>query len=119
VGRRGGGVKEGAGDEGGGVGRAGRRGVETMVQEIEAAVAPYQVLLVTDIQLRSYRDLRQCQNQPSACPDFPPGVIEGALIRAGKWRKTGKERSFGLYDSQVTILERAEKHSRPVSAISD
>jgi hypothetical protein len=90
-----------------------------MVQEIEAAVAPYQVLLLTDIRLRSYRDLRQCQNQPSACPDFPPGVIEGALIGAGKWRKTGKKRSFGLYDSQVTILERAEKRSRPVSAISD
>jgi hypothetical protein len=106
-------------DDGVGLVRAGRSGVETMVQEIEAAVAPYQVLLLTDIQLRSYRDLRQCQNQPSACPDFPPGVIEGALIEAGKWRKTGKERSFGLYDSQVTILERAEKHSRPVSAISD
>ena len=106
-------------DDGVALVRAGRSGVGTMVQEIEAAVAPYQVLLLTDIRLRSYRDLRQCQNQPSACPDFPPGVIEGALIGAGKWRKTGKKRSFGLYDSQVTILERAEKRSRPVSAISD
>jgi hypothetical protein len=103
-------------DDGVGLVRAGRSGAETMVQEIEAAVAPYQVLLLTDIRLRSYRDLRQCQKQPSACPDFPPGAIEGALIGTGKWRKTGKERSFGLYDSQVTMLERAEKHSRPASA---
>jgi hypothetical protein len=106
-------------DDGVGLVRAGRGGVETMVQQMEVVVAPYQVLLLTDIQLRSYRDLRQCQNQPSACPGFPRGVIEGALIGTGKWRKIGKERRFGLYDSQVTILERAEKHSRPVSAISD
>jgi hypothetical protein len=106
-------------DDGGGLVRIGRRGTEAMVQEIEATVAPYQVLLLADIRLRTYRDLRQCQNQPSACPDFPSGAIEGALIGTGNWRKTGKERSFGLYDSQVTILERAEKHSRTSSAIND
>jgi len=92
-------------DDGVGLVRAGRSGAKMTVQEIEAAVAPCQVLLLTDIRLRTYRDLRQCQNQPSACPDFPPGAIEGTLIGTGKWRKTGKERSFGLYDTQVTILE--------------
>jgi hypothetical protein len=95
-------------DEGGGLVRTGRRGAEAMVQQTEATVAPYQVLLLADIRLRTYRDLRQCQDRPSACPDFPSGAIEGALIGTGKWRKTGKERNFGLWDSQVTILERAE-----------
>jgi hypothetical protein len=93
-------------DNGAGLVRAGRSGTEGMVQEIEATVIPYQVLLLTDIRLRTYKDLRQCQNQPSACPDFPPGPIEGALVGTGKWREIGKERSFGFYDCQVTILKR-------------
>jgi hypothetical protein len=94
-------------DEGGLV-RAGCRGTEGMSQQTEATVAPYRVLLLADIRLRTYRDLRQCQDQPSACPDFPSGAIEGALIGTGKWRKTSRERSFGLWDSQVTVLERAD-----------
>jgi len=107
-------------DDGIGLVRVGRRGTEaTVAQEIEATVAPYQVLLLADIRLRTYRDLRQCQKQPNACPDFPPGTIERALIRTGTWRKTGKERSFGLYDSQVTILERAEGTRRTSSAINN
>jgi hypothetical protein len=107
-------------DDGIGLVRVGRRGAEaTAPQEIEATVAPYQVLLLIDIRLRTYRDLRQCQTQPNACPDFPSGTIERALIRTGTWRKTGKERSFGLYDSQVTILERAEGTRRTSSAIND
>jgi hypothetical protein len=107
-------------DDGIGLVRVARRGTEaTVAQEIEATVAPYQVLLLTDIRLRSYRDLRQCQKQPNACPDFPSGAIERALIRTGTWRKTGKERSFGLYDSQVTKLERAEGTGRTSSAIND
>jgi hypothetical protein len=93
-------------DVGGGLVRAGRTGTEGMVQEIEATVTPYQVLLLTDIRLRTYRDLRQCQNQLSTCPDFPPGPIEGALVGTGKWRRIGKERRFGFYDCQVTILVR-------------
>ena len=107
-------------DDGIGLVRVARRGTEaTVAQEIEATVAPYQVLLLADIRLRTYRDLRQCQKQPNACPDFPPGTIERALIRTGTWRKTGKERSFGLYDSQVTILERAEGTRRTSSAINN
>lgn len=107
-------------DDGNGLVRVGRRGTEaTVPQEIEVTVAPYQVLLLTDIRLRSYRDLRQCQNQPSACRDFPSGAIERALIRTGTWRKVGKQRSFGLYDCQVTILERIEDHARTSSALND
>jgi hypothetical protein len=95
-----------AADDGVGLVRAGRTGTESMAQEIEATIAPFRVLLLADIRLRTYQDLRQCQDQPSACPDFPRGEIEGALIGTGKWRETSKERSFGLYDIQVTILER-------------
>jgi len=108
-----------AADDGVGLVRAGPSGTETMAQEIEATVAPYQVLLLADIRLRTYRELRQCLNEPGECPDSPPGAIERALVGTGKWRKTRNERSFGLYDSRVTILERAEKHSQTSSAISD
>jgi hypothetical protein len=87
--------------------RAGRNGTEGIVQDIEATVRPYQTLLLSDIRLRTYRDLRNCQNQSSACPEFPPGAIEGTLLGSGKWRQVGKERSFGLYDCQVTILKRS------------
>jgi hypothetical protein len=97
-------------DDGAGLVRAaGGRDTTAKAQEIEATVAPYRVLLLTDIRLRTYRDLRQCQNQPSACPEFPAGAIEAALIETGKWRKTHRERRFGLWDSQVTILERLKK----------
>jgi hypothetical protein len=88
--------------------RAGRRGTEAAVQEVDAALAPYRVLLLVDIRLRTYRDLRQCLSQPGACPDFSSDAIERELIDAGKWRKTEKHRNFGLWDSQVTILERSE-----------
>ena len=95
-------------DSGGGLVRAGPRGTEAAVQEIEATLAPYHVLLLVDIRLRTYRDLRQCLNQSGACPDFPSGAIERALVGAGKWRKTEKNRTLGFWDSQITIVERAE-----------
>ena len=100
-------------DDGVGLVRAARNGTEVMVQEIEATVSPYQVLLLADIRLRTYRDFRQCQHQPGACPDFPRGAVAAALIGTGKWRETGKERSFGHYDAQVTILERASGLALP------
>jgi hypothetical protein len=96
-------------DDGSGLVRPAPRGSEETVGEIEATVAPYQTLLLTDIRLRSYRDLRQCADRPSACPDFPKGMVERALIGTGKWREIGKERAFGLWDSEVTILERSQK----------
>jgi hypothetical protein len=97
-------------DEGGGLVRAAPRGAKSTIQGIEATLAPYRVLLLTDIQQRPYQELRQCLNRPTAaCPDFPPqGALEGALVGTGKWRKIDKERNFGLWDSQITILERSE-----------
>jgi hypothetical protein len=95
-------------DSAGLVRAAGGRVTVAKAQKIEAAVAPYQVLLLTDIRLRTYADLRRCQNQPRTCPEFPEGAIEVALIETGKWRKANSERKFGLWDSQVTILERSE-----------
>jgi hypothetical protein len=86
--------------------RAGGPDTAAKVHELEATVDPYQVLLLADIRLRTYRDLRQCQQQTGTCPDFPAGAIEAALIGTGKWRKTDRERSVGLWDSQVTVLER-------------
>jgi len=97
-----------ASDDGVGLVRSAPRGTEPTVQEMEATVAPYQVLLLADVRLRTYRDLRQCLDRPSACPDFPSGRLKGALIGTGKWREIDKERSFGLWDSQVTILERSK-----------
>ena len=48
-------------DDGAGLVRAAGGGTAAKAQEIEAAVTPYRVLLLTDIRLRTYRDLRQCQ----------------------------------------------------------
>ncbi|MFT4115727.1 hypothetical protein [Bradyrhizobium sp.] len=87
---------------------AGGLGANPIAQDMAAAVAPYRVLLLTDIELRTYRDIRLCQNQPMACPKFPPGPIEAALIGTGKWKKIDRQRKFGFYDSQVTVLERIE-----------
>src|SRR5579871_2148875 len=95
-------------DDGGGLVRSAPRGTEATVRDMEATVAPYKVLLLTDIRLRTFRDLRQCVNRLSACPHFPTGTLEAALIGTGKWREADKERAFGLWDSQVTILERSE-----------
>jgi hypothetical protein len=95
-------------NSGGGLVRAGPRGTEGAVQEVEATLAPYHVLLLVDIRLRTYRDLRQCLNQPGACADFPSGAIERALIDSGKWQKTEKNRNFGFWDSKITIVERSE-----------
>jgi hypothetical protein len=97
-----------ASDDGGGLVRSGPRSAEATAREMEATVAPYKTLLLTDVRLRTYRDLRQCMNRPSACPDFPPATLQAALIGTGKWREIGKERAFGLWDSEVTILERSE-----------
>src|SRR5689334_1033134 len=104
--RRGEVVQYRAPDDGVGLVRAVPRGIQEVVQSTEAAIAPYQVLLLADVRLRTYRDLRQCL--ASACPEFPEGPIERALIGTGKWRKIDSERSFGLWDSQVTTLERLQ-----------
>jgi hypothetical protein len=92
---------------GNGLVRAGPRGADAAVQDVEAAVASYKVLLLVDIRLRTYRDLRPCLQQSGACPAFPSGAIERALIDAGKWRKAETYRDLGFWDTQITVLERS------------
>ncbi len=87
---------------------AGGRDAVPAPQELGTAVAPYQALLLTDIRLRTYHDIRRCLNGPTACPEFPRGVIERALMNTGKWRKAETHRKFGIYDSQITVLYRTE-----------
>jgi hypothetical protein len=84
------------------------RVTQPSAREVEAKVAPYRFLLLVNIHLRTYRDLRQCQYQLSACPDFALGAIEGMLTGTGQWRELKVERSFGLFDTQVKILERGK-----------
>jgi hypothetical protein len=92
--------------------RAGPQGTKAVVQDMDATVAPYRVLLVADVRLRTYRDLRGCQYDAAACPEFPSSAIAGALVATGKWRIVDTRRNFGLWDSKVTTLERSENWSR-------
>jgi len=94
--------------DGRGLVRAGGRDAKATIQDMQSTIAAYRVLLLTDIRTRSYRDLRQCQNQPAACPGFPSSALAAALTGTGQWREIGKERSLGFYDAHVTVLERSE-----------
>jgi hypothetical protein len=76
-----------------------------VAQPIEIAVAPYKTILIVDVQLRSYRDVRQCQNGGSECLRLTAGAVETALTNGGKWQETKAKRMFGLYDTQVKKLE--------------
>jgi hypothetical protein len=73
-------------------------------QDIDRAVATYDTLLVVDIRLRSYRDVAACLK--GACPDFPASTAAAMLTGTGTWREVAVKRVFGLYDTQVRILER-------------
>jgi hypothetical protein len=70
------------------------------------AVAPYKDLILVDIALRTYRDIRDCNKD--ACPQFQPGVVEKALTASDRWRQIAVERKFGLYDTQIKIFRRAD-----------
>jgi hypothetical protein len=85
--------------------RAGGGASQPAPQSIVSTVAPYNHLLLVDTQLRTYRDLREYQKGESS-PSFARGVIEEMLIETGQWRESKVERSFGLYDTQVKILDR-------------
>jgi hypothetical protein len=93
--------------------RAGDGAAQPAVQQIESAVASYSHLLLIDVQLRVYRDLRQCEDQMGACPNFAAGVIEEALIGTGQWTETKVDRRFGLYDTQLKILQRVGRRVAP------
>jgi hypothetical protein len=76
-----------------------------LAQPVRTAVAPYKTLLVVDVQLRSYKDVRQCQSGGFECRRLTAGAVESALMKGGQWREMKAERMFGLYDAQVKILE--------------
>jgi hypothetical protein len=74
-------------------------------QQILAAVSPYNNLILVNVRLRTYQDIRQCN--ANACPPFAPGEVEATLIGSGHWREVAVERRFGLYDSQAKIFSRS------------
>jgi hypothetical protein len=75
------------------------------VQDIDSTLANYEHLFVVDTRLRTYRELRKCVQVKLSCPSFGRGVAED-LVKTGRWKFTGIERSFGIYDSQVKRLDR-------------
>jgi hypothetical protein len=74
-------------------------------QPIKTVVAPYKTVLVVDTRLRTYRDIRECQNGNVECRRLTSGPVELALVEGGQWREIKAERMFGLYDTQVKIFE--------------
>jgi hypothetical protein len=87
---------------------------KSVSQDIRLRFAPYDHLLLVNTELRSYRDLRECRRLVTACPSFGRGVVEDLLIETGQWREAQVERNFGIYDTQVTILDRiAEENASP------
>ena len=76
----------------------------TAPQQTLAAVAPYNRLILVNIRLRTYGDIRRCH--ANACPLFHPGEVEATLVGSGRWKEVAVDRKFGLYDAQVKILSR-------------
>ena len=66
------------------------------------ALAPYRSLVVVDIRMRHYADLRDCLH--GRCPVFPPAPLVDDLVRSGRWSVTSSTRAFGFYDAVVTRL---------------
>src|SRR5262249_45007881 len=94
-----------AADNGEGLFRVDRALDHSVVRPIESVVAPYKILLVVNLKLRSYRDLRDCQNGGAECHSLSSGPIEVVLTERGQWREIRAERMFGLYDTQVKIFQ--------------
>jgi hypothetical protein len=76
-----------------------------IAQPLQTAVTSYKTLLIVDIQLRSYKDVRQCQSGAVECRRLTAGAVEATLLKSGQWRQIKAERMFGLYDAQVKIWE--------------
>ena len=73
-------------------------------QRIVDAVAPFNDLVLVDVRLRKYQDIRRCDE--NACPQFRPGAVELALVGSNRWHQVAVERQFGLYDAQVKVFRR-------------
>ena len=75
-------------------------------RDVASTVAPYNHLLVVDVQLRTVRDMRECLYRTDRCPSFAQGSVETILVRSGRWEEATEVRFFGEYDTQVKMLER-------------
>ena len=51
-------------------------------QPIVDAVAPFNDLVLVDVRLRKYQDIRRCDE--NACPQFRPGAVELALVGSNR-----------------------------------
>ena len=85
----------------------------TGAQELGSALAPYNDVLLVDVQLRTFRDLRTCLNKVNSCP-FADGETAKQLVKTGHWTEIKVERSFGLYDTQIKLFKRVNQNLAPV-----
>lgn len=92
--------------------RAGSSVEQLAPQSIVSTVAPYNHILLVDTRLRTYRELRDYQ-KGEGFPYFTRGAIEEMLMTTGQWSESEVERSFGLYDTQVKILDRVTQRGAP------
>jgi hypothetical protein len=93
--------------------RAGGSGADgPTLRDIVWAVAPYNHLIVVNTQPRTYRDLRACQGLGGSCPRLVISAIGEKLVETGQWRESRVERSFGLYDTRVMVLDRITESCR-------
>ena len=63
----------------------------------------YNYMMVVDLKLRTFRDLRACLKVADDCTNFSRTEFDRSLIAKG-WRILRVERAFGLYDAQAIIL---------------
>jgi hypothetical protein len=97
--------------------RIGSGATQATAQNISSVVMPYSNVVVVDVQLRSFQDLR-CEGRVDLCPQFAPGLVETALTETGQWRVSNVDRGFGVFDARVTTLERVSGLAAP-KAVED
>jgi hypothetical protein len=83
-------------------------GDQTTARDLRQEVAGFQNILLVNTKLRTFRDLRECQNKSSSCPNFDQGRIESTLLAGGRWKEAKVLRNFGIYDTEIKIMERVD-----------
>jgi hypothetical protein len=83
---------------------------EKDIQAVESAVAPYKTLLLVDVFERRFDALRRCQADSREC-QFPAAAVEARLLGSGQWKEVSEDRSFGVYDTQVKVLQKVMDES--------
>jgi hypothetical protein len=73
---------------------------------IDTRFPSYRFIFLVDLKLRTYADIRRCNDNIKACPQFTSSEVYKILNDSGQWSERGTERKFGLYDTQVRILEK-------------